>query len=167
MLLAAVVVVIMWFGPSPAATQALPTVRATLTGFEETPMTLSSGGSGTLTAKISDGAIDYELTYEGLTGAFAAHIHLGRPGTTGGVIAFLCGGGNKPSCPASGGTVTGTIEPGDVIGPTNQGIVAGEFAELVSAILNGATYANVHTASFTGGEIRGQIRGPDFLETRP
>jgi CHRD domain-containing protein len=73
---------------------------------------------------------------------------------------FLCGGGSKPACPASG-TVTGTIVPADVIGPSGQGIAAGEFAELVRAIRNGATYANLHTEMFPGGEIRGNIRRVD------
>jgi hypothetical protein len=69
---------------------------------------------------------------------------------------FLCGGGGKPACPASG-TVTGTLVAADVVGPTGQGIAAGEFAELVSAIRAGATYVNVHTSTFPGGEIRAQL----------
>ena len=47
---------------------------------------------------------------------------------------------------------------GDVVGPSDQGIAAGEFAELVRAIRNGATYVNVHTAAWPKGEIRGNIR---------
>jgi CHRD domain len=44
-----------------------------------------------------------------------------------------------------------------VIGPAGQGISAGQFDELVDAIRAGATYANVHTTLYPGGEIRGQI----------
>jgi hypothetical protein len=44
------------------------------------------------------------------------------------------------------------------VGPTGQGIAAGEFAELVRAIKAGRTYVNVHTTKYPGGEIRGQIR---------
>lgn len=43
-----------------------------------------------------------------------AHIHVGRPGTNGGVAAFLCGGGDKPACPLSGTTperAGGAVEP--------------------------------------------------------
>ena len=72
--------------------------------------------------------------------------------------AFLCGGGGKPACPATGGTVTGAIRAADGIGPAGQGIAAGEFAELVRAMRAGKTYANVHTSpTYAGGEIRGQI----------
>ena len=139
-------------------------VKANLSGFQETPSTLSTPGSGRFTAKIDDDAqtIDYKLSYEGLEApAIAAHIHLGARATSGGVSAFLCSGGNKPACPPSGGTVTGTITPADIIGPTAQGIAPGEFAEVVRAIRNGAVYANVHSTLRPGGEIRGQLRADE------
>ena|ERR687895_213333 len=134
---------------------------ARLSGYEETPQTLSTTGSGRFEADVDrrSQVIDYELSYSGLEGAVtAAHIHLGRRATTGGVSAFLCGGGDKPPCPQSG-TVEGTIDAADVIGPTAQGIEPGAFAELVRAMEAGATYANVHSSKWPGGEIRGQIDG--------
>src|SRR6059036_3063122 len=94
--------------------------RANLSGFQETPSTLSTPGTGRFTAKIDEDAqtIDYTLSYEGLEApAIAAHIHLGARATSGGVSAFLCSGGTKPACPATAGTVTGTITPADIIGP--------------------------------------------------
>jgi hypothetical protein len=135
--------------------------RARLSGYQETPQTLSSPGFGSLRLDIDQRAhvIKFRLRYGGMpTAAGAAHIHLGARATTGGVSAFLCGGGGKPFCPPTGGTVTGTITPADVIGPASQGIEPGEFGELVRAIRAGATYANVHTVQYPGGEIRGQIR---------
>jgi len=134
-------------------------LSASLSGYEETPA-LSVEGTGTFSAKLSaDGAsLDYRLEYSGLTGdAAAAHIHLGQEGVAGGVIAFLCGGGGQADCPGAAGTVTGTITADNVVGPAAQGIEAGEFDELVAALEVGATYANVHTAAFPAGEIRGQI----------
>src|SRR2546425_3874651 len=136
-------------------------VKATLSGFQETPSTLSSPGSGRFTAKIDDDAqtIDYRLSYEGLEApAIAAHIHLGARGTSGGGSAFLCRGGNNPACPPRGGPATGSLTPADIIGPAAQGIAPGEFAEVVRAIRNGAVYANVHSTLRPGGEIRGQLR---------
>lgn len=138
-------------------------VKANLKGFNEVPA-VSSFGSGSFTATIDTNAetITYELSYGGLNStAMAAHIHLGQRGANGGVIAFLCGGGDKPACPAgTGGTesVSGVIDAADIIGPAGQGIAAGEFDEAVRAIRARVVYANVHTMTQPGGEIRGQLR---------
>ncbi|MGH9966328.1 MAG: CHRD domain-containing protein [Pyrinomonadaceae bacterium] len=141
------------------------TIRARLIGYEETPLSLSTTGRGNLRARIDDAAqtITYRLSYSNLEGTttLAAHIHLGQRRTTGGVSAFLCGGGDKPACTPTAGTITGVIDAADVIGPTGQGIAAGEFNELVRAIRSGYAYANVHTNKYPTGEIRGQIRGDD------
>jgi CHRD domain len=136
---------------------------ARLTGFQEVPA-VSTGARGTFTARLDGEVLSYTLSYSGLEGgnALFAHIHLGQRGVNGGVSAFLCGGAppasDKPACPATEGTVTGTIDPADVIGPTAQGIAPGEFDELIRAMRAGVTYANVHTPMWPGGEIRGQIR---------
>jgi hypothetical protein len=80
----------------------------------------------------------------------------------GNVSAFFCGGGGKPACPlTTSGEISGTIVAADVVGPLGQGIAPTEYAELVRAIRNGATYANVHTAAFGTGEIRGNLRRDD------
>jgi len=134
-----------------------------LTGFQETPLTIFSNGTGSFRAKVdldsTPQKITYELTYSGLSApALASHIHFGNRFTSGGVVAFLCGGGGKPACPAgtsSQATVTGTIVAADVLAV--QGIPAGGFEQLVKSIRAGVTYANVHTATFPSGEIRAQI----------
>lgn len=153
----------LWFGPPSATTAPMPTVRAVLSGFNESPA-ISSTGSGAFVARISENSIEYELSYEGLEGTVTtqSHIHLGQADINGGVSVFLCGGGGRPACTPASGTFTGTITAADVLGPTSQGIAPGEFQELVRAILKGATYANVHTDKHPGGEIRGQIRGENF-----
>ena len=149
---------------------------ADLTGYEELP-TLSTQGSGTFEASLNRGKdeIRYRLTYNGAfdgnaTGAPStvtqAHIHLGARAFSGGIAAFLCsnlgnGPAGTPACPATDGTVTGVITPAQVVGPANQGIAAGEFAELVRALRAGAAYANVHTQTNPAGEIRGQISNDD------
>ena len=139
-------------------------VRTRLTGFQEVPA-ISTDASGKFSAKLrtSSQEIRYELSYAGLTGAVQqAHIHLGQRAVNGGVSAFLCSNlGNGPAgtqaCPAAPATITGTIRPADVVGPADQGIDAMQFDELVRAIRAGVTYANVHSATFPGGEIRGQL----------
>jgi hypothetical protein len=130
-----------------------------MSGYLEVP-SVSTRGKGTIETRIRDGSrIDYKLTYSGLSGnPSAAHVHFAQPSVNGGVVAFLCGGGGKPACPAStSGTVSGTIVAADIQALTAQGIAAGEFAEVAAAMKAGFTYANIHTALFPGGEVRGQI----------
>ena len=141
-----------------------------LTGYQETPVTLNSPGSGEFAAKVSkDGsAIDYVLTYRDLpTTVLQAHIHFGRPALTGGIVLFLCTNlGNAPgvtpptpACPSPAATITGTLTAANVVPVAGQGIDAGTtgFAEIVKAIRNGAAYVNVHTSQRPLGEIRGAL----------
>jgi len=137
-------------------------VKAKLGGFAEVPA-ISTNGSGKLRLSIdkTNTTITYELTYADLSGApSAAHIHLGQAGVSGGVIADLCGGA-KPACPATAsGTVAGTIVAANILGPAAQGIAGpADWAEVLRAIRAGAVYANVHTALYGSGEIRGQLHG--------
>jgi hypothetical protein len=140
-------------------------IRAQLSGFQETPLALSSAGSGSFRARIDKATqtISYQLSYDGLEGTVTqAHIHLGSPSQTGGVSVFLCSNlGNGPvgtqACPPAPATITGTIQAANVIGPAGQGIAAGEFAELLAAIRADSTYVNVHSTLYPGGEIRSQL----------
>jgi CHRD domain-containing protein len=146
------------------------TFPTTLSGYNETPSTLNSTGSGEFLAKVSkdEQSIAYTLTYRNLgTAVIQAHIHFGRPGLNGGVVLFLCNTSGTPpatvpvppQCPQSAGTVSGVLTAADVIAVAGQGIDAGAagFAEMVKALRNGAAYANVHTTQRPGGEIRGPL----------
>lgn len=130
-----------------------------MSGYLEVP-SVSTTARGTIEAKINNSTIEYKLTYSGLSSnALFAHIHFAQPSVNGAVVAFLCGGGGKPACPATSGTVSGTIGSADVTAmAASQGIAAGEIGELIAAMKAGFTYANVHSANFGGGELRGQIR---------
>jgi CHRD domain len=150
--------------------------KVDLVGFQEVP-SISTTGHAHLELTIDDGTqtIAFDMTYADLEGVgttpfvtngvvTASHIHVGARGTNGGVSAFFCGGGGKPACPATSGTISGVITPADIVGPAAQGINAGEptaFAELVKAIRAGYAYANLHTTRFPNGEIRGQINDRD------
>lgn len=139
--------------------------KAKLSGFAEVPA-ISTAGTGKLrlTVDPTNITITYELTYSGLEGGAVsgAHLHLGQPGVGGGVIADLCGG-SKPACPASPTTtaVTGTIVAANILGTAAAQGIAGpaDWAEVLRAIRAGMVYANVHTATYPAGEIRGQVRG--------
>jgi hypothetical protein len=131
--------------------------KARLDSYQELP-TLSTTGTGSFRIRVRSDGLHYKLRYRDLSApATAAHIHFGLPWVNGGIIAFLCGGGDKPACPATAGTVEGVIDTADILGPASQGIAPGELSEVIRALRKGAVYANVHTSAFTNGEIRGQV----------
>lgn len=133
---------------------------AKLNGYNEVN-SKSTPARGSFRARIENGGsrIHYRLSLQGFTEpmstANVAHIHFSQKHVNGDVVAFLCGGGGKPACNPAG-TVEGDIIMTDVLA-TSQGIAAGEIAELIRAMRAGATYVNVHSTRFPGGEIRGQI----------
>jgi hypothetical protein len=138
-------------------------MKARLTGFEETPVALSTPARGTFSATVDGDSMTYTLTFSGFpTNVLQSHIHFGQRATSGGVSIFLCsnlgnGPAGTPACPSPGGTVTRTVGAADVVGPAGQGIAPGEWSEVIAAIRAGYAYANVHSVQYPGGEIRGQI----------
>jgi len=136
--------------------------HAKLAGFNEVPAAILSEAQGTLTLNLDPAAktLTYTLTYSaGFSSPILfAHIHFGKIHVAGGVIVFLCGGGGTLACPPAPATVTGTIVPGSVIGPTLQGIPAGNFDGLEDALTSNTAYVNIHTTTHPPGEIRGEIR---------
>lgn len=142
-------------------------LRARLRARNEVPIVISDA-RGEFRAKVDLDAqtIEYELSYEGLEGPVTqAHIHAGQVFAAGGIMIWLCANnppitaapaGTQP-CPAAPATITGTITAANVVGPTGQAIPAGAFADAIEAIRSGNAYANVHSTSAPGGEIRGQI----------
>lgn len=153
--------------------QGFKKISEILTGWQEVP-SVSTTGNGEFNARISndESRIDWELSYSDLEGAIQqAHIHIGNKGVNGGITVFLCTNlGNGPAgtqpCPAPPATISGTILAADVspnipatLAARNQGLNTGEIDELIRAIRAGATYVNVHSTTWPGGEIRSQIDG--------
>jgi len=104
------------------------------------PATSPATGSCSVTLDETSGEVAVGCSYDGLVGdAFAAHIHgPAGPGSNGPVII--------PLTPT--GTTSGVITGGGTLTPME-----------VQQILEGQAYINLHTATFPGGEIRGQIAG--------
>jgi hypothetical protein len=142
-------------------------LRARLRAHNEVP-TVISNARGDFRAKIDWDAetIEYELSYRGLEGDVTqAHIHVGQAFAAGGIMLWLCANnppianapdGTQP-CPAAPATITGTLSAADVVGPVGQAVPLRSFADAIRAIRSGNTYANVHSTSAPGGEVRGQI----------
>ena len=137
------------------------TLRARLTGLEEVPP-IFTPGSGTFQGTLSPdrNTLTFRLAWRDLRSpAQVAHIHFGQRRVNGGVMLFLCGGGNQPACPAeTTAQIKGTATAANVTGPAGQGIDPGDFAAAVEALLTGQTYVNVHSTLFPNGEVRGQVR---------
>ena len=142
-----------------------------LVGYQENPA-LSTTGSGSFEAKVNsdDSSFDWTLSYGGLEGTVTqSHIHFGQRGINAGISIWLCKtaatAASAPpgtaDCPTPGGTLSGTADADDVVGPAGQGIEAGHFDEILAAIRAGKAYANVHSTKYPPGEIRGQLNDPD------
>jgi hypothetical protein len=121
-----------------AASAATVSYSARLSGAREIPKT-DSKGTGKLngTFDTTSKELKYTLTFDRLSGpATAAHVHGPANGKqSAGVLAPL--GDKSPTSP-----VTGTVTLTD---------------DQAKALQSGKIYANVHTATYPAGEIRGQL----------
>jgi hypothetical protein len=132
-------------------------LRTHMNGAEEVPVRDTDAQGQTVFQIAEDGqSISYKLMVANILNVTQAHIHVGAPGVSGGIVVWL-----YPSAPPSqlipgrsdGVLAEGVITGSDVIGS----LAAGGLPALLSAIRAGNTYVNVHTSQFPPGEIRGQI----------
>ena len=144
--------------------------RAELSAVNEVPV-VASAATGAFRARLSDDgtSFEYTLDYGGFEGTVTqAHIHIAQPFASGGISVWLCRTAapvppvpaDTPVCGAPGGDgpeAEGVISAEDVIGPTGQAVPAAAFEDLLQLIRAGHAYANVHSTSAPGGEVRGQI----------
>jgi hypothetical protein len=136
-----------------------------LTGYQKIPLAVSTDGSGHFSARVDQRTqeISYQLSYDRLEGDVTeAHLHFGGWTQSGGISVVLCtnlgdGPAGTRACPAAPASITGTIRAVDVVGPSDQGIAAGEIGEVIDAIRTGRIYVDVHTSRHPTGEIRGQL----------
>ena len=147
--------------------------RAEMSAAREIPV-VASPARGTFRARLSDDGTSfaYTLNYEGFEGTVTqAHIHIAQPFASGGISVWLCKTAavtppttvpaDTPTCGLPGGVgpeAEGVISAEDVIGPTGQAVPAADFEDLLHLMRAGYAYANVHSTSAPGGEVRGQIR---------
>ena len=142
----------------PGDARAASVFGSTLSGASERPDPVSTNGGGAANAMLTGDAgsyvLSYSLSFAGLSSdAIAGHIHYGidPPGLspveqTGPVVHPLdfdfAGGGNEDN-------IVGEWRFDDAELPLTDA--------LVDSLMDGELYFNIHSANFTGGEIRGQI----------
>lgn len=138
---------------SDSTTTTTPSVTyiSTLSAANEvrTPAVVSSA-TGTATYVLTGNILTYSVVVNGLTGAAtASHIHSAPAGVNGNVIV--------PYVTAS--VVSGTVASGtiDLSQPITNGATSITGDSLRTLLNNGGAYTNVHTPTYGGGEIRGQI----------
>ncbi|HEX2779178.1 MAG TPA: CHRD domain-containing protein [Gemmatimonadaceae bacterium] len=118
---------------------------ASLSGSNETtPPALVIGATGTSTITVNGHELAWTLTTANFASGttapgststtLPAHIHLGIPGTAGGIMVPLTATVN--------GTTSGTVTVVDSV---------------LTHLRAGEAYVNVHTAARAAGEIRGQL----------
>ena len=144
-----------------------------LDGYYEVPA-IATSGSATLRLRLDEEneRIEWQLAWRDLEqGATPtqAHIHFGQRDVNGAIVVFFCTNvGNAPAppvaptpaCPSGrSAELEGVFTPAHVsaLAQTPQGIDRGSWDEFVDALVTGVTYANIHTARFPSGEVRGQI----------
>ncbi|RSK24737.1 CHRD domain-containing protein [Hymenobacter metallilatus] len=110
---------------------------AALSGTQEVPPVTTNGtGIGTFNLSQNQGRLAFRVVVSGLSGPITmAHFHQGATGVAGPVVLDL-----MPYI--SGNVIEGEVTPTPAI---------------VTAMLAGQIYINVHTAANPGGEIRGQL----------
>jgi hypothetical protein len=132
---------------------------ATLLGSNEVPPT-SSPATGFGTFTLNGNLFSINESFTGLVApASAAHIHCCAPVGVNAIVAVPFSAFPNTT---SGTFITtvdlslaATYDPAFIT--QEGGTVALAEAGLIAALNNGTSYANIHSATFPGGEIRGQI----------
>jgi hypothetical protein len=133
--------------------------RAHLSGDQEVPPVETRATGQAIFQLSKDGTeLSYKLIVANIEDLRMAHIHLAPAGVNGPVVAWL-----YPSAPPAQlipGRFNGVLAEGIITEANLVGPLAGlPFSSLIDAMKAGDTYVNVHTSTYPGGEIRGQIYG--------
>ncbi len=126
--------------------------RAKLDGNNEVPA-VNTTAEGTINFKTNSDKLTWKANITGITDATGAHIHQGKTGENGDVIVDLLKVSKHSNSP------TGMSMRGNITASSLQGPMKGKTLEdLKTAMGNGDTYVNVHTADHPDGMIRGQVK---------
>jgi hypothetical protein len=134
---------------------------AVLKGANErpTPVDTNAAGFAKFTLNADETEINYLLIVANIDGVTQAHIHCGTPDVAGPVVAFLYGF-NAVGVTVNGILAEGTITEANVMPRADSAACPGgvaTLADIIEKMRTGGAYANVHTLTWPGGEIRGPI----------
>ncbi|WP_082112556.1 CHRD domain-containing protein [Paenibacillus sp. DMB20] len=130
------------------------TFRAILSGRNEVPPVRTNASGNTVFNLSSSGnQLRFSLVVRNITRMTQGHIHLGRPGENGPIVAFLFGPSSF-GLSTRRGIVRGTLSRENLIGPLSGKTIR----DLIREFQRGNAYVNVHTIQNPNGEIRGQVR---------
>ena len=127
-----------------------------LSGSNEVPA-INTAGKGVAIFQLSpDGkSLNYQLDLTKMNGVMGAHIHSGKQGENGPVLAGLF---NAAMSGPPTGAVNGQLSKGTITSADLQGPLAGKhISDLLNLLKTGGAYINVHTSKNQDGEIRGQV----------
>ncbi|MDQ6862763.1 MAG: CHRD domain-containing protein [Thermoproteota archaeon] len=129
---------------------------AKLSGSNEVPAVTTSA---TGTAKFSVGSggksLNYVLNVTNMNGVTGAHIHSGKQGENGPVVAGLFNSGmvGPPT-----GKENGVLAKGNITSSDLQGTMPGkQISDLVNLMKSHGAYVSINTQQHQNGEIRGQV----------
>lgn len=139
-------------------TLAGPMFTASLDAIQEVPSNASSAtGFASFAFNDTLTELSYELSVFGLFDVTMAHIHLAPAGSNGPVVLWLYP--FMPPAQLIAGETNGLLAQRTVTETGLVGTLAGQSLSLLLAEMNaGNAYVNVHTLTFPGGEIRGQVQ---------
>jgi len=128
--------------------------KGQLSGKNEVPAVQTKATGEAEFTKVANATMKYRVNVTGISNATGAHIHMGKTGANGDIIADLL---NTPTSKDKD-TAYGMILRGNLSDSSLKGPMQGKkLDDLAASIESGDTYVNVHTAAHQNGEIRGQL----------
>jgi len=131
---------------------AAPSFMALLNAANERPAPSSSTGSGAAAITVNGSTVNYIVAYQGITGP-PTGLHIHSPGGVNATAAVSVDLLTTPQT-ATSGVLTGTFNAASI---RTTGV---SLDSMLVLLRNGNAYVNVHTGTFPGGEIRGQVTTP-------
>ena len=128
-------------------------MAAVLSPGEETPALLS-GAVGTAEVGVDTTNREISVTlrvFNVATATTAGHIHVGPRGVAGPVVLDF------PNIPGRVGDFTLSFRLSQAALRPNAGLGINTMDDVIQSITGGNAYVNIHSTTFPGGEIRGQL----------